>query len=245
MRHPAVETAVVNCDGKYDPGIFQKVWRLQPSFQREVVEALKVLMTYKRPTVAFHVRGGDKLEEDRDFGRTTTAPVDLINTYLDNFPGLKAKTCLLFGDDQRRVTQVEQMVKRHISCKVVHYGVRNNQAKGHDQEAFNIQPNEDKCDATKKLITDLELMAAADYFVGSGTSILPTIVGTLRQVLYRKPQVTQADVNYLDTGVRIRRYWGLGGFHNVTVDTAEAIQGSNWQSSDREMSKQSWYYLRH
>lgn len=25
MRQPAVETAVVNCDGKYDPGIFQKV----------------------------------------------------------------------------------------------------------------------------------------------------------------------------------------------------------------------------
>lgn len=27
MRNPAVETAVVNCDGKYDPGIFQKVIR--------------------------------------------------------------------------------------------------------------------------------------------------------------------------------------------------------------------------
>lgn len=55
---------------------------------------------------------------------------------------VQARTCLLFGDDPRRVTQMEQMVGKHIGCKVVQYGVKNHQAKGHDQEAFNMQPNE-------------------------------------------------------------------------------------------------------
>lgn len=48
---------------------------------------------------------------------------------------------------------------------------------------------QEKCRATKELITDLELMANADYFVGSSTSGVPGIVATLRLVVYKKSQV--------------------------------------------------------
>lgn len=37
---------------------------------------------------------------------------------------------------------MEQLVEKYIGCRVAHYGVRNQLLKGHDQEAFNIQPNE-------------------------------------------------------------------------------------------------------
>lgn len=78
---------------------------------------------------------------------------------------------------------------------------------------------QEKCRATKALITDLELMANADYFVGSSTSGLPGIVATMRLLLYNKSQITLADVTYNDMGSKLRRYWGLGGFQNVTVET--------------------------
>ena len=48
---------------------------------------------------------------------------------------------------------------------------------------------QEKCRATKELITDLELMANADYFVGSSTSGVPGVVATLRLVMYKKSQV--------------------------------------------------------
>ena len=78
---------------------------------------------------------------------------------------------------------------------------------------------QEKCRATKALITDLELMANAEYFVGSSTSGLPGIVATMRLLLYNKSQITLADVTYNDMGSKVRRYWGLGGFQNVTVET--------------------------
>lgn len=36
---------------------------------------------------------------------------------------------------------------------------------------------------------DLELMAHADYFVGSSTSGIPSVIATLRMSVYDKPQV--------------------------------------------------------
>ena len=70
-------------------------------------------------------------------------------------------------------------------------------------------------------------MANADYFVGSSTSGLPGIVATMRLVLYHKSQVTLADVTYNDMGSKLRRFWGLGGFQNVTVDTVAKGLGSS------------------
>ncbi|CAL8463227.1 g2761 [Coccomyxa elongata] len=65
VRKPLSDSEIAFCDGRYDPGILQQVWRLQPQFREEVDEALKVLKSYKKPTIAFHVRGGDKLNEDK------------------------------------------------------------------------------------------------------------------------------------------------------------------------------------
>lgn len=85
---------------------------------------------------------------------------------------------------------------------------------------------QEKCRASKELIKDLEMMANTDFFIGSSNSGVPAVVATLRSVLYSKSQVTLADVVYDDLGGKIRRYWGLGGFKNVTVDTVAAIQHS-------------------
>ena len=43
-----------------------------------------------------------------------------------------------------------------------------------------------RCAATQRLIVDLEIMAQADYFVGSRTSGLFGIVSRMRRLLYNK-----------------------------------------------------------
>jgi hypothetical protein len=51
-------------------------------------------------------------------------------------------------------------------------------------------------------------MAHADYFVGSLTSGMASVVETLRMTVYDKAQATTADVTAWDMGHRLRVHWG-------------------------------------
>ncbi len=46
-------------------------------------------------------------------------------------------------------------------------------------------------------------------------------------------QVTYADVGYHDMGNRMRRYFGIGGFQNVTIETVDSSRRRH--SSQRRM----------
>ena len=48
---------------------------------------------------------------------------------------------------------------------------------------------QERCKETIQFIKDLEMMAHADYFVGSSTSGIPHIIATLRMTVYLKSQV--------------------------------------------------------
>ena len=74
---------------------------------------------------------------------------------------------------------------------------------------------------SKEFLTEMSIMAHADYFVGSSTSGIPTIIATLRMHLYKKSAISFADVSYSSLGCRIRPHWGIGGFQNVTLDLSE------------------------
>jgi hypothetical protein len=43
-----------------------QIWHLQPSAQKEVDSVLKDLRHLKRPTIGFHVRGGDLIGNDEE-----------------------------------------------------------------------------------------------------------------------------------------------------------------------------------
>ncbi|BDA44737.1 hypothetical protein COCOBI_06-2150 [Coccomyxa sp. Obi] len=210
---------ISHVQSRFDPGMVRKSWKLQPSVQKEVDAALATLDGYAKPTIAFHVRGGDKATEDVVLGRKTTRPVDLINTYLDSFQGMRGGTCVLIGDDHDAIAETGKLAWQHIGCTVVRPSkyYRN---QGHHQGTFNSLPLQERCKETIQLIKDLEMMAHADYFVGSSTSGIPHIIATLRMTVYLKSQVTFADVSYDDMGARIRRHFGIGGFKNVTVGMA-------------------------
>ncbi|CAL8469684.1 g9225 [Coccomyxa elongata] len=224
MSIASQEIGISHGQSRYDPGMVRKSWKLKASMQKEVDAALAILNSYEKPTIAFHVRGGDKSTEDQIMGRKTTKPEDLVNTFLDNYVNVRGGTCVLIGDDQALVAETERLAQTHIGCRVVRPS-RYYRSKGHHQATFNSLPLHERCRETKQLIKDLEMMANADYFVGSSTSGIPTIIFTLRLSVYMKSQVTFADVSYDDMGTRIRRHFGIGGFKNVSIgkDTAKLL----------------------
>ena len=80
---------------------------------------------------------------------------------------------------------------------------------------------QDRCKGTKDLIKDIEIMAHADYFVGSMTSGLATLIDTLRLTLYDKPHATTADVTNYDLGHRLRVHWGIGSKTPVSLQSSK------------------------
>ena len=44
--------------------LFMQIWQLTPGAQKEVDAALRDLKKLERPTIAFHVRGGDAIGDD-------------------------------------------------------------------------------------------------------------------------------------------------------------------------------------
>ena len=50
-------------------------------------------------------------------------------------------------------------------------------------------------------------------------------------------QVTYADVSYDDMGARIRRYFGTGGFQNVSIASITAAGGSGKESIRKSLHR--------
>ena len=63
----------------------------------------------------------------------------------------------------------------------------------HDQLEFNKQAVDVKCSETLRLITDLEMLAQADYFVGSHKSNIALLVDVLRYAVHRRPRSTYVE----------------------------------------------------
>lgn len=59
-----------------------------------------------------------------------------------------------------------------------------------DRACYVRLPEDERCAATQRLIVDIELMAQADYFVGSETSGMYHLASRLRKVIYNKPSTT-------------------------------------------------------
>lgn len=66
---------------------------------------------------------------------------------------------------------------------------------GHLQDHFNQQSFEDRCSGTVQVLIDMELLAHADYFVGSYNSRWPRVVQYLRYILYSKERDTSVDAS--------------------------------------------------
>ena len=75
-------------------------------------------------------------------------------------------TCVLVGDDIELLAEAAALARERLSCQVFAGRAEYEMAK-HSQSAFDALPLHERCAATLHLLTDLELLAHTDYFVGA------------------------------------------------------------------------------
>lgn len=74
-------------------------------------------------------------------------------------------TCVLVGDDEALLARVAALARQQLGCQVVLS--TEHMMPAHVQQKFNRLALEDRCAATLHLLTDMELLAHTDFFVGA------------------------------------------------------------------------------
>lgn len=74
-------------------------------------------------------------------------------------------TCVLVGDDEAFLREAAAIAAQELGCKIF-AGRLKYEMESHNQQKFDQLPLADRCTATMHLLTDLELLAHTDYFVG-------------------------------------------------------------------------------
>ena len=85
-----------------------------------------------------------------------------------SFQALPNGTCVLVGDDSALLAEAAAAARERLGCKVFAGRAEYLMAK-HSQGTFDALPLPERCAATMHLLTDLELLAHTDYFVGAPT----------------------------------------------------------------------------
>jgi hypothetical protein len=73
---------------------------------------------------------------------------------------------VLVGDDEAFLAEAAAIAARELGCRIF-AGRAKYELPQHDQQAFDSLPLSARCAATLHLLTDLELLAHTDYFVGA------------------------------------------------------------------------------
>ena len=73
---------------------------------------------------------------------------------------------MLVGDDEAFLAEAAAIAARELGCRIF-AGRAKYELPQHDQQAFDSLPLSARCAATLHLLTDLELLAHTDYFVGA------------------------------------------------------------------------------
>ena len=74
-------------------------------------------------------------------------------------------TCVLVGDDEAFLQEAAAIAAKELGCKFF-AGRLKYEMESHNQQKFDQLPLAERCTATMHLLTDLELLAHTDYFVG-------------------------------------------------------------------------------
>lgn len=158
----------------------------------------------------------DSLEVPRNYLRDVCCI--LAPPFSQEYGGLKGGlwaqggTCIIVGDDGPQVAALSDLAAKKLGCRI--YIPHPYHPKGgHSQEKFNDQPLPQRCTQTIQLLADMEILAHADYMVGSYNSGIPGLVEILRYALYKKSRLTFADASsfHRDWAQGIRHYLKAAG----------------------------------
>ena len=169
-----------------------KVWPLSERSKRFSDAHVNFLRSLPRPLTAVHVRQGDKVIEDhwRGEGQAVYGPVDFARAALA-YPGARNGSCIVYGDDIAANHATAQQLLRLLKCYPIVIGGLNG---GHLQSRFNSKDFSDRCNLVDGMVSELEGMAIADYFIGSMNSNIPRLVALMRVHLNQLDRSTARDV---------------------------------------------------
>ncbi|EIE21583.1 hypothetical protein COCSUDRAFT_66957 [Coccomyxa subellipsoidea C-169] len=172
----------------------KKVWKYRPWVQEFIDQQLEKLAEQKHPTMGFHIRGGDKVFEDKFLKRATTTPLDTVQTFAQTYPKVRGGTCVVIGDEHAKVTEAAKAAERHLKCK----SFRSSpfwRKEGFSQDMHNKEGYDVKCGGTVKMLIDMELLAHSDYMVASDHSKWAKVLQYLRYVLYEHDRSSFVDAS--------------------------------------------------
>jgi hypothetical protein len=135
----------------------RSLWVLSPSARRRADAELALLAPLRKPLVALHVRGGDKVYGPYNETRPYTFEAGLTALAAD--PRNLGGTCVVVGDDDSLGRALARAAPAALGCRV-HYRIKRGGA--HVQQAFNRQSLARRCEASSALLTDIETLAYAD-----------------------------------------------------------------------------------
>jgi hypothetical protein len=139
-------------------GAMARLWRYSPAQQAVIDYELANLALYPQPLVVLQVRGGDKVGHEVD-PYTLDAGIAALAADAGNHNG----TCVVLGDDDALGRNASALARAALGC-YVHYRIHPGHA--HFQGSFSSEPLAERCQRTKQLLVDIELIAAARAFAG-------------------------------------------------------------------------------
>jgi hypothetical protein len=139
-----------------------------------------------KPLVVLQLRGGDKLG-------TEAPPYIDVDSPLQRLAGQKNApingTCVVLGDDWELSLNASQSAKHWLGCTVIN---RLQPGYTHFQDRFQIESPASRCFRARRLLVDIEIMAAADALVALMLSNIARIAVLLREC--RAPGVGASSV---------------------------------------------------
>ena len=180
----------------------RRVWVLSDFMQRVVKyeTAYMSIMKEHRLVIGIQARGGDKLQEQKGYATQLAA---LLAGGPSAFAAVKkdmgeerlaGSLCIVVGDDMTVAKKMAKVAADALGCLIVNRAIPGPERSAHDADAFNASPLAHRCYAAQRIITDVEVLAAADIFVGARLSNVASLVAGLRRFVYNKSKASEYDL---------------------------------------------------
>jgi hypothetical protein len=156
---PATTRDNATCPGALCQAV-HRLWQPSAELQAVIDYEMSNLTLYPPPLVALQVRGSDKLGAPYQF----EAGIAWLAANASNLNG----TCVVLGDDDALGRNASALARAALGCVVVNR-IRH-PGRAHVQSAFDGEAPEPRCQRTKQLLVDVEIMARAHALAGLAAS---------------------------------------------------------------------------
>ncbi|CAL5226801.1 g9662 [Coccomyxa viridis] len=163
----------------------RRIWKYQPWLRTMLLGVLQELQAAEKPIIAIHVKAHGSTPVQKHLA---LPPQEYINLFARTFPHVKKGTCIVAGGSEAQNEEAQALAAQTIGCKPLNRSALHMQ-EGDPQKVPHASWKA-HCLMTRNLLFDLELLAHADYFVGTSKSGLTPIIEAMRHVLYGKDRRT-------------------------------------------------------